>query len=235
MIQMYENYAKTEKAKSWVRTVLAKTVQKREQSLDQAEVEHIIDYLDSSSSPARIDRMTYDQAKSNTDKWLKAQIKKGEHILETDEDVEVVLRGKKSGFKLVRLVGEAAFKREGFLMSHCVASYANRKDTEVYSLRDEKNMPHCTIEVTRGADRRINQIKGKGNGPIHPKYIRYVLRILKYFKVEVRSSEMSNLGYITLSDDYWKFLDSNGFKGKEITYGGTRYLYKYEEPKRVSA
>ena len=38
-------------------------------------------------------------------------------------------------------------------MSHCVASYYGR-DVEIYSLRDKKNLPHCTLE-------KDNQIKGE--------------------------------------------------------------------------
>jgi hypothetical protein len=38
-------------------------------------------------------------------------------------------------------------------MSHCVASYYGR-DVEIYSLRDNKNLPHCTVEENK-------QVKGK--------------------------------------------------------------------------
>jgi hypothetical protein len=56
-------------------------------------------------------------------------------------------------------------------MSHCVASYYGR-DTVIYSLRDSNNNPHCTIEDG-------NQIKGKGNGSVDPKYIDYVVKFLE--------------------------------------------------------
>lgn len=38
-------------------------------------------------------------------------------------------------------------------MSHCVASYYGR-NAKIYSLRDSKNKPHCTIEDGQ-------QVKGK--------------------------------------------------------------------------
>ena len=59
----------------------------------------------------------------------------------------------KDGFKFVLLKSESAYAREGKIMSHCAASYFGR-NSKIYSLRDENNNPHCTIEED-------NQIKGK--------------------------------------------------------------------------
>ncbi|WP_353889043.1 PcfJ domain-containing protein [uncultured Flavobacterium sp.] len=56
---------------------------------------------------------------------------------------------------MVTLKSESSYIREGKLMSHCVGSYYGR-DKIIYSLRDSKNNPHCTIEHGQ-------QIKGKGN------------------------------------------------------------------------
>jgi hypothetical protein len=151
------------------------------------EVEHILDYLGSNKRPKRLDRATYEQMKSNSDKWILSLRKKGNGIIEGSEDVEVVLDFK-DGFKFVKLIGQKSYEREGNLMSHCVASYFGR-DVEIYSLRDKDNMPHCTIE-------KNVQIKGKGNGDISPKYIDYVVQFLEWTGMKVRDSEMSNLGYI---------------------------------------
>ena len=107
---------------------------------EQSEVEHIIDYFASDKRPKRISKMSYDQAKSNTDKWNKALIKKGSAIQGLEEDTEVI-KDFGDGFKIVKLVGENAYKREGFLMRHCVASYYGC-DKEIYSLRDKDNNPH---------------------------------------------------------------------------------------------
>ena len=154
----------------------------------QSEAEHIIDYLVDKNP--KLDCMTYAQAKSNCDKWLRTQMKKGSHIKESPKDIEVVLDFG-DGFKFVKLVGENAYKREGLLMSHCVASYYGKND-EIYSLRDANNMPHCTIS------KNSQQIKGKGNGSIDPLYIKYVVEFLEFLKIPVRDSEMLNLGYINV-------------------------------------
>lgn len=213
-----------QEVKNWINTTLAAKLRKEGQ-LNQGEVEHILDYLNSDKAPARLSKMSYDQAKVASDKWMKTQIKKGNHIIETDADVKVILRSKTTGFKFVKLIGEAAFKREGFLMGHCVASYHDKRGSEVYSLRDAKNNPHCTIEVIR-ENNIVQQIKGKGNGSIHPNYIKYVLKILKYFKMDVRDSEMQNLGYVYPSEEYNTFVESNFTGVKYINWMGKKYMYK---------
>jgi len=194
----------------------------------QDDIEHIIDYLTSEDAPNNIAGMSYEEAKKNTDKWNKSQIKKGKDITETESDTEVVLDFK-DGFKIVKLVGENAYKREGFLMSHCVGGYyGNGK--EVYSLRDNKNMPHCTME-------KDQQIKGKGNGDIHPKYVDYVVKFLEYTGMTVGDNEMKHLGYVNiekllpeLHEDVNKLLYANKYYPQNKGYenlkdkDGNQYL-----------
>ena len=86
----------SEKVLSWIShsQYLAKTAPATE------EIEHILDYLVSESAPEHIEKMSYPEAKSNAEKWLKTQIKKGNDISETEKDTEVVLDFK-DGFKIV--------------------------------------------------------------------------------------------------------------------------------------
>ena len=180
-------------------------------NINQKEFEHIIDYLISDKSPKRLDRATYTQMKNNTKKWNKTLQKKGKSIKEISKDTQVILDFK-NGFKIVKLIGKSAFEREGFLMRHCVSSYYGN-EKEIYSLRDKNNNPHCTIE-------KDMQIKGKGNGCIHPKYIYYVVKFLEHTGMKVRNSEMKNLGYKNFG---WlkNKLKNKLFRGK--------YLYKNEK------
>ena len=156
----------------------------------QDEIEHIIDYFASDAAPKRLRGMSYAEAKANTEKWNATLQKKGANIKEKPEDTETVLDFK-DGFRVVKLIGKVAFEREGFLMRHCSASYFNKKDTEVYSLRDSENMPHCTMEKNK-------QVKGKGNGNIHPKYVGYVVKFLEHIGMAVGDNEMEHLGYINV-------------------------------------
>jgi hypothetical protein len=167
---------------------------------EQSEIEHILDYLASYERPKKLERATYEQMKKNAEKWNKSLIKKGEAIKESNDDTKVVLDFK-DGFKFVKLVGRKAYEREGFLMRHCVGSYFG-KNEEIYSLRDSENIPHATLSSNS------QQIKGKGNGVIHPKYINYVVEFLEHLGVEVKDSEMKNIGYVnvkTIKDDNIKW------------------------------
>jgi hypothetical protein len=187
-MKQYINYAKAFNANgevlSWIDTTLRAYHEKNAPVL--REVEHIIDYLVSGNAPQRLKKASYAQMKSNAEKWNESLQKRGNGIIEESEDTETI-KDFQDGFKIVKLIGENAYKREGALMRHCVESYyGNGK--EIYSLRDKNNMPHCTIE-------KDQQIKGKGNGHIHPKYIDYIIQFLKYTGMEIRDSEMRNIGY----------------------------------------
>ena len=188
-MQQYIDYTKhiggDEYLLKWVSTVLKNELAREAKTTE--EVEHILDFL--VQYKKKVQRMSYKDAKRLSDAWMKTQIKKGNNILELPTDTEVVLDFN-DGFKIVKLISENAYKREGFLMSHCVASYyGNGK--EIYSLRDKDNVPHCTME-------KDQQIKGKGNGDIHHKYINYVVKFLEHVGMTVGDSEMKHLGYINL-------------------------------------
>lgn len=214
-----------EETKKYINITIAARFKKHPET-SQGDVEHILDYLESDKAPARFLKMSYIDAERKAKEWVAQSNKKSQGIVETEEDVKIILRSKTSGFKFVQLVGEAAFKREGLLMSHCVASYYNKQGTKAYSLRDENNNPHCTIEVV--GENQIQQIKGKGNGSIHPNYIKYILKILKYFKLPVRDSELQNLGYNYFEPEYKQLFDSCYKDYKYITYNGKQYVYKHQ-------
>ena len=156
--------------------------------------EHIIDWIEA-TKPVKLKKMRWDEALKAADKWTKSEQKKGSHIKEADKDTKLFMGV--GEFEIVQLIGENAFKREGHLMSHCVASYYGKTGMKIYSLRDKDNNPHCTFEVV--GDDRVQQVKGKGNGPIAPDYIEAVVQFLEKLGMEVRDSEMANLGYINIA------------------------------------
>jgi hypothetical protein len=195
----------------WINSNLANYIKKNEPTT--SEVEHIIDWMMSDKAPPRLQRVSYAQAHSAAEKWNKTLQKNASGIVEKKSDVQTVLDFK-DGFRIVKLVGKAAYEREGFLMRHCVSGYFGR-DVEIFSLRDKNNDPHCTME-------KDNQIKGKGNGDIHPKYIDYVVRFLEHSGMAVRDSEMSHLGYeLVPFGGYAKtklYRDKYAVKGTAIEY-----------------
>jgi len=164
---------------------------------DQTEIEHILDYIYSTNKTFKIG---YKTIKEKADKWnSKLQNQKIKDTEKEGVDYEVVKKWR-SGFKMVKLISKDSYNREGKTMSHCVSSYYG-KDDEIYSLRDKKNMPHCTLS------KNSQQIKGKGNGDIHPDYIKYVVEFLEYLKIDVRDSEMKNLGYVNIETIKDKYVD----------------------------
>ena len=183
MKQEILNYARGLNASN----IIIKWIKNLDDIKNQSEIEHIIDFLIHKDFD-NLSWASYNLLLEKSKKWIKQLSQNVARIDEEyGEDIEQVLDFE-DGFKFVKLLSEKSYRREGALMSHCVASYYDR-GVEIYSLRDEFNKPHCTIE-------KDTQIKGKGNGSIHPKYIDYVVQFLEWTGMIVRDNEMKNLGYI---------------------------------------
>jgi len=175
---------------------------------NQTEIETILDYL-FSNTKVDISKIGYTTILKKTEKWHKKL--QSVAIKDTEiewEDYEVYMDFW-DGFKIVKLISKSCYEREWKLMSHCVASYYGR-DTIIYSLRDSKNLPHCTIEDG-------NQIKWKWNGHIDPKYIDYIVKFLEKTGMSVWENEMKNLWYHKI-EKIDKYLTS------ECAYNG--YIYE---------
>jgi hypothetical protein len=207
----FTEYAKhleaDDKVVGWTQTVLDKYLKTNNPTT--SEVEHIIDFLVSDKAPKRLGRVSYTQAKEKTEAWVLQLNKEAGDLKETKKDTQVVLDFK-DGFKVVRLVGKTAYEREGKLMRHCVSSYFG-KDDEIYSLRDKFNKSHCTMSKSS------QQIKGKGNGDIHPKYIDYVIKFLEWSGLTARESEMKHLGYKKVM--FPKYCLNKMFNGEYVPSG----------------
>jgi hypothetical protein len=188
----------------------------KKNNIEISEAEHVIDYLASEERPKRLSKMSYSQAKNNSDKWNKSLVKKGRSIIENEGDTEIV-KDFGDGFKIVKLVGKNAYEREGNLMRNCVASYFGR-DKEIYSLRDKNNEPHATLE-------KDNQIKGKGNGYITAKYIKYIVEFLQFTGMNVRDSEMENLGYFKIEDDLRQMIQKQFKNASFYNYKEKNYIF----------
>jgi hypothetical protein len=109
-------------------------------------------------------------------------------------------------------------------MSHCVGGYTLTNDCLIYSYRDSKNMPHATFEV-RKSNNEIIQIKGKGNGAIHPKYIDPILEFLKAIGMDIRPSDMINLGYHHIQKDHLEYLNKSKARDQIVIICGEAYAF----------
>lgn len=217
-LDSYIQYAKgmgaNDEVLAWINQTLAASLKKK-RPLSQTAIEHILDYLVSQSAPKRLLKMSISQAKLSADKWSKAQQKKGSHIIDGEKDISPI-HEYADGSKIVKLLTAEAFKREGFLMKHCLGGYSPKSDIDIYSLRDSKNQPHATFEVRKSGG-EITQIKGKGNGPIHPKYIMPILDFLTAIGQKPRPQEMRNLGYYFIDPVHHEFVRSISGSEKQLT------------------
>lgn len=173
----------------WLGTTGKKAITKK--LTDVGGLEHILDFLNSDSAPSRLRKMSFKDAKRKSQEWSERNQKKGRDLIDANDDLELI-HDFLDGNKIVRLTSKKAYQREGFLMNHCVGGYdPSESDCLIYSYRDSQNMPHATFEVRKNSE-EIVQIKGKGNGPIHPKYIHPILAFLKSIGMEIRPYDMQS-------------------------------------------
>lgn len=227
MLDQLEQYAThlnaSQEVLSWLRTAGKKAMDKK--TISASELEHVLDFLVSSTAPLRLQKMSIIDAKRKTEEWSKANQKKGRGLVDGEDDLEVI-HDFLDGNKIVKLKTKKAFEREGFLMGHCVGGYdPDKAENHIYSYRDSKNMPHATFEVQK-ANNEILQIKGKGNGEIHPKYIHPILAFLKAVGMEIRPSDMANLGYHHVHKKHLDFLKHyDGIEKQTVVISGEAYAF----------
>lgn len=110
--------------------------------------------------------------------------------------------GFQDGYKVVQLMTSDAFKAEGKGMEHCLGRenyYAYYgKSHEFYSLRDNKNQPHVTIQVK---DNEVVQINGKGATAVNGKYHKYVYEFVKGRNFRVGELAQADMGMIKVGDE----------------------------------
>jgi len=135
---------------------------------DSNEKNHLIEFLVNKYGNKNSINFSYPQCVLKADEWVKELNQKNKNNLNPGKTKVVMDFG---NLKVVRLLDQDSRNWEGSQMKHCVASYTNQD--ELYSLRDAKDTPHCTIEVK---EKSVGQIKGKANGAVKPEYIAPVLK-----------------------------------------------------------
>ena len=146
MIRYVIEYAKSLNARDdvfiWLKTTGNKYL--KIQKVTTSELEHIIDFFMSDKAPQRLLKMSLQDAKRKAKEWSEASQKKGAQIKESEGDIEPILTFD-DGSKIVKLITKSAYQREGFLMSHCLGGYSLKAGVDIYSYRDNKNLPHATF------------------------------------------------------------------------------------------
>lgn len=196
-------------------------------------------------------RIAFDQAVAGSKKWHEQMAKKAARAKPIEEDGTKVIHTFPNGWYWVNVFGKNSMKREGDMMGHCVGqsaafmravgqqqtyftqSLAGRK--EIYSLRDPKNEPHCTIEINNlHGNRAINQIKGKANREVKEEYLPMVEAFLKQMKWDTVNFDGARL----LSDKIIEHRGGDAFKGphgylitRDIThYYSEKTFYTIKSP-----
>ncbi|MFA5025122.1 MAG: PcfJ domain-containing protein [Candidatus Shapirobacteria bacterium] len=159
------------------------------------QITHVLDYF-AENPNINISRISVPEAIRQSDEWTKNLNKKALDV--EDNTGTKTLRKYPDGFRWVEVTSKLSLDREGKIMGHCVGSYYDRVssgNTKIYSLRDKKNEPHCTIEHRENT---INQIKGKGNRAVDEKYIKYCKDFVLNPIKGINFKEVRNLGNIGL-------------------------------------
>jgi len=158
----------------------------------QRDVLDIIDWAVAESPD--IMKFNFENAKKEADRWH-GEMKVNEDSSLATKYQSIPVHDFGDGWKIVKLTPQDC-EIEGELMGHCVEGYANQVAngrTEIYSLRDPKNMPHATIEMAtietytgrRWQDEdlyQVAQIQGKENNPPIDKYANYIKQWLDIVK-----------------------------------------------------
>lgn len=146
-------------------------------------IEHALPYLETVRDPSRV---SVEDAIRGGNELIALENKKASDV-EDENGIEDLYKFP-DGYRWVNVVSKQSLEREGKLMQHCVGSdkqnYINgvkNKTLQIWSLRDEFNKPHCTIEYLP-KEKIIKQIKGKNNEGVVKKYIPYAKKIFTQTK-----------------------------------------------------
>jgi len=157
-------------------------------------LDHIVDYLIyylKNNKGKALDSVTWTHVKRGIEKWEKSFALKKE-IKEVLPGEKLVLKSS-DGFSWYELTDSLSLANEGSRMDHCVGGACSAVisgGTKIFSLRDQDNLPHATLEYDV-PDHSFNQLKGKNNSAISKKYSKYLKEFLENFKQENPDTEFS--------------------------------------------
>jgi len=182
----------------------------------EEDLKHTIDYFEQLDDVElkKIYKQPYEIVTRKVDEWdeflINQKALKDSQLAE-NVDYKTILPFQ-DGYKFIQLVSKKAYDVEGNQMGHCAASYADRKSTTLFSLKDPKGISHVTIEYIEYNTKwnkkgdGIVQIKGKENAAPVKKYIPYIKAFIEKTGYPVLR-DGSNIGMIEYSG-YFYFKDS---------------------------
>lgn len=115
-----------------------------------------------------------------------------------------------NGFSIVRLLDIKSKQWEATHMRNCLGTHFYSVNENVYSLRDSKNVPHCTIEINP-KENSVIRVRGKLNNPLSKKYSSYILEFIDSKHIQIDHQEFEFIGYTKLKNNQAKAI-KNFFK-----------------------
>ncbi len=167
-----------------------------------------VEFLSSRSQKVvhKFPRMTVEHIMQKSQEEHQRMLKRRERYIETSKEaLEIVFRFK--NLHVVKLLPHhkelsLEMARESALMQHCLGEFEDVENAQggygsyyfgriqnqeitLYSLRDEKNMPHATISVSyKRGEAWLDQIKGKQNRAPIAKYVPACVAFFNHLKVK---------------------------------------------------
>jgi len=171
---------------------------------------------------SRLDRIGFQTSFEHADRWFAAVNKAASEGADEEKDptnVVPVIKGERGVW--VELKSQAALTREGSLMGHCVGGGGYDVEhgaVRIFSLRDARNVPHVTVEISHGT---VQQVKGKENKPPIAKYTNDVITLLNTIKATAGKwqHDLTVLGILETDGKFGTLYDV-AHKIKELPGGG---------------
>lgn len=181
----------------------------------QSECAEWLSKLDEKGRPQKLVKIgTLQQALDIADKEMERAAQKlresmrGEmgSVVEDTKHMKVIKRFK-DGFAIVQLLTPQALDAETAQLGHCIGNggydSALHGSARFYSLRDEQNRAHATIEV-KSENNAIVQCKGKRNAPPVRKYQPYIQEFAKDEDFAIKG-DVNNIGMVKFRGRYYFF------------------------------
>ncbi len=163
------------------------------------EVGRVLDWIGSlpeidARLAGKLERIPYEHARGHADRWHQRLTRTRRTAVADDPGGTEPVLDLGRGWRWVRLTTPRALDYEGRRMRNCVGdgSY-DRFCTEIYSLRDSANQPHCTVEHDPERD-RIQQARARANQDIPPRHgdrVAALLELLRPKRLNARLTEFA--------------------------------------------
>jgi hypothetical protein len=154
----------------------------------------------------KLPRVTFEQALEASHRWHVVLARRAERVRRKVSDdphgLELALDCG-SGLRWVKLLTPAAKDYEGACMGHCVGT-DGYEDTEIWSLRDRRNQPHCTVQTD---DKWIIQLSARANGQPSRRYWPAIEAFIAWFKPE-RFDDAIYIGRFFAESKLWPSPDA---------------------------